>query len=383
MARVRDFEFNMRELAGSMGDFGTLFPLAVGYIVYCGMNPAGFLVMMGLTNIATGLIYRLPMPLEPMKALAVMAIAQRWTPSLIYASAFGSGIVWLIFGLTGIIDQLSAVTPRSVTRGIQVALGVLLGFEGFKAMSTSWALAGCALVIVAMLRNNKWAPASVVLMIVGVMVVFSPLSSLMGRERLSLAALLPSFTLPPLTAFSLREVWRSMVLAGFAQVPLTLTNAVIAASALISRYFPDKPVPERRLAINMGVMNVIVPFFGGMPMCHGAGGLAGQYYFGARTGGTNIIEGTMEVCMGLFFAATIHSILGSFPEAIIGAMMFAVGVELGKFALELRGWDVAEAAVTVTVAVFSNMAVGYGAGLLAHCLRRRLSASASARGDAA
>lgn len=174
-----------------------------------------------------------------------------------------------------------------------------------------------------------------------------------------------------------------MVLAGFAQIPLTLTNAVIAASALISRYFPDKPVPERRLAINMGVMNVIVPFFGGMPMCHGAGGLAGQYYFGARTGGTNIIEGTMEVCMGLFFATTIHSILGSFPEAIIGAMMFVVGVELGKFALELRGWDVGEAAVTVTVAVLSNMGAGYGAGLLAHYLRRRLSAAVSAGGDAA
>jgi len=59
------FAFNLRELAGSMGDFGTLFPLAIGYIAVNGMNPAGLFIMLGLTNIALGLIYHLPMPLQP------------------------------------------------------------------------------------------------------------------------------------------------------------------------------------------------------------------------------------------------------------------------------------------------------------------------------
>ena len=77
--RVGSFEFSIRELAGSMGDFGTLLPLTVGYITVCGMNPTGLLVMLGLTNVVTGLVYRLPMPLQPMKVLAVVAIAQRWT----------------------------------------------------------------------------------------------------------------------------------------------------------------------------------------------------------------------------------------------------------------------------------------------------------------
>ncbi|MDI7249388.1 MAG: putative sulfate/molybdate transporter [Bacillota bacterium] len=375
--RIRGFEFSMRELAGSMGDFGTLFPLAVGYIVYCGMNPAGFLVMMGLTNIVTGIVYRLPMPLEPMKALAVMAIAQRWPPSLIYASAFGSGLIWLLLGVTGLIDRVSVLTPRSVTRGIQVALGLLLGIEGLKAVSTSWVLAACALAIVALLRNNRCAPASVVLMVMGLVLVFTPLSALVGNATLDPAKALPSFTPLPLTTFSPGEVWKAMVLAGFAQVPLTLTNAVIAASALISRYFPDRPVPERRLAINMGIMNVVVPFFGGMPMCHGAGGLAGQYYFGARTGGTNIIEGTLEICMGLFFATTIHSVLGAFPQAIIGAMMLAVGFELARFALELRGREVGVACATVVASVALNMAAGYGVGLAVHYLFQRPSRKAA------
>jgi len=100
--KVKSFEFNLRELAGSMGDFGTLFPLAIGYIVVCGLNPAGFLVMMGITNIVTGLIYRIPMPIEPMKIIAILAIAQNWTPFMIYASGFGVGIIWIILALTGL-----------------------------------------------------------------------------------------------------------------------------------------------------------------------------------------------------------------------------------------------------------------------------------------
>ncbi len=74
---------------------------------------------------------------------------------------------------------------------------------------------------------------------------------------------------------------------------------------------------EKQLSINMGVMNVFTPFFGGMPLCHGAGGLAGQYYFGARTGGTNIIEGIIEISMGLFLGASIAMLFANFPIAII------------------------------------------------------------------
>ena len=114
--KINSFEFNLRELAGSMGDFGTLFPLAIGYIYVCGLNPSGLLVMMGLANIATGLIYRLPMPIEPMKVLAVVAIAQGWTPSMVYASGFGMGVIWIIFAVTGLVSWMAKVTPPSVVR---------------------------------------------------------------------------------------------------------------------------------------------------------------------------------------------------------------------------------------------------------------------------
>ena len=143
-------------------------------------------------------------------------------------------------------------------------------------------------------------------------------------------------TFPPLTMFDPREVWPVLRDGGLAQIPLTATNAVIATSVLVSQYWPDRRVTERQLSLNMGVMNLIFPFFGGMPLCHGAGGLAGQYYFGARTGGANLIEGVTEISLGLFLGASIAALFAAFPLAIVGAMMFLVGVELVKFARDLR-----------------------------------------------
>lgn len=361
--KIKSFEFNLRELAGSMGDFGTLFPLAIGYIAVCGLNPAGFLVMMGMANIFTGLIYRLPMPIEPMKVLAVVAIAQHWTPSMIYASGFAMGIVWLFLALTGIIGWISRITPNSVVRGIQITLGVLLVVEAFKMISNGWLLGTISVLIVLIFRQNRYAPAAVVLMVLGLAIMLFK-----GQyDQISP----PSFHLPTFTTFSLDEVWQSLVLAGFAQIPLTITNAVIATAALIKTYWPDRPVSEKQLSWNQGIMNVILPFLGGMPTCHGAGGLAGQYYFGARTGGTNIIEGLIEICLGLFLASSIAGLFTFFPTAIIGAMMFLVGIELTKFARKLRvNKDLIPMATTFVISLVTNMAYGFLAGLLVYSLTR-------------
>ncbi|GAB4338628.1 MAG: putative sulfate/molybdate transporter [Candidatus Abyssubacteria bacterium] len=359
--RIKSFEFNLRELAGSMGDFGTLFPLAIGYIALCGMDPTGLLVMMGLANIVTGLVYRLPMPIEPMKVLAVVAIAQQWKPSLIYASAFAMGIIWVFFALVGIMEWIAKVTPKSVVRGIQAALGVMLAIEGLKLLSTWWLLGVASLVIVILFRKSKYAPAAIVLVLLGLAIM-----ALKGQLQ---AVAPPQLTLPPLTSFRPAEVWESLVKAGFAQIPLTATNAIIATAALITHYWPDRSVGERQLSLNHGLMNLAIPFFGGMPMCHGAGGLAGQYYFGARTGGTNIIEGVIEVAMGLFLAASIATIFAAFPMAIIGAMMFLVGLELVKFARDLKAnRELVPLGATVAGALIANMPVGFAVGMAVHYL---------------
>ncbi|MFC1525875.1 putative sulfate/molybdate transporter [Candidatus Latescibacterota bacterium] len=369
--RLGSFEFSRRELAGSMGDFGTLLPLAIGYIVVCGMDPSGFLVMLGLVNIVTGLIYRIPMPVQPKKVVAVMAIAQGWTPSMIYATGFGTGLIWLFLGATGWIQKVADHTPKSVVRGIQITLGVLLGWEGLKMMAGIgawssamasfgsrpgfWALGVVSVVVVLALKDNKHAPAALVLMALGVVVGIFRGGLLDGLHI--------GFRLPPLTPFSPGEVWDGMLLAGFAQLPLTATNAVLATAALIKEYWPDRSVSERKLALNMGLMNTTTTLVGGMPMCHGSGGLAGQYYFGARTGGTNIIEGTIEIGLGMFFSSAIVGMFSAFPMSIVGAMMFMVGLNLARYALTLRAKDFMPTGATVAVSMVSNMALGFLLGL--------------------
>ncbi|MEE9367133.1 MAG: putative sulfate/molybdate transporter [Dehalococcoidales bacterium] len=361
--RIKDFEFNLRELAGSMGDFGTLFPLAIGYFAVNGLNPAGLLVMMGLANIVTGIVYRLPMPIEPMKVLAATAIAQRWPPSLVHATGFGTGVIWLILSFTGLVKKIAAITPRGVVRGIQVALGIMLAIEGFKMVSTGWILGVVSIIIVVLLRNSRYAPAALVLMVLGIAV--------MGFKGELAGVVNFGFTATPITTFKPIEIWQGLVLAGFAQIALTATNAVIATSALITEYFPDKAVSEKKLALNHGFMNIIPPFFGGMPMCHGAGGLAGQYYFGARTGGTNIIEGIIEISLGLFLAGSIVALFALFPTSIIGAMLLLVGIQLTGFARNIKSRELPIMALVTILSLLTNMAIGFIVALAVfHAIKR-------------
>ncbi len=360
--KIGAYEFNLRELSGAMGDYGTLFPLAIGYIVVCGMDPAGMLLMLGLANIITGIVYKLPMPIEPMKVLAVIAIAEAWPPSLIYASAFGMGIIWLLMAMTGLMTWVSKITPKCVVRGIQVSLGAMLALQAFSMLSSWWLLGIISIVIVLLLRENRYAPAALVLILLGVAIMFfqGDLQKVTGINP----------RLPTLQFFTLGEVWQALVLAGFAQVPLTATNAVISTSSLIKTYWPKKAVSERKLSLNMGTMNLVAPFFGGMPMCHGAGGLAGQYYFGARTGGANIMEGAIYITLGSLLASSIASLFDSFPTAIIGAMMFLIGLEMVKFVRDVP-WQVNELlplGVTVALSLVLNMAVGFLAGVCMYYL---------------
>lgn len=203
-------------------------------------------------------------------------------------------------------------------------------------------------------------------MILGIAIVFAK------GQFLKIAA--PSLTMPPITSFRPEQIWQTLLLAGFAQIPLTVTNATIATSSLIRTYWPDRQVSERRLSFNQGIMNLLTPFFGGMPMCHGAGGLAGQYYFGARTGGTNIMEGVIEICLGLFLGSAVAGLFNVFPMAIIGAMMLLVGIEMTKFIKDVRtATQIIPMAVTILVSLASNMAYGFLAGVLAGKLNEYMS----------
>ncbi len=358
--RIGSFEFNMGELSGSLGNYGTLLPIIIGYISICGMDPAGILIIFGIVNIVAGTVYRLPLPTEPMKVIAVVAIAQAWAPEKVYTAAIVMGVVWLLMGVTNAMTYVSRFTPKSVVRGIQISIGIIFAVKGLHMVATLWYLGLVSLVIVVLLRKSRYAPAAIVLAALGIVI--------MGfKGDLSGEMIVPSLSLPPLTTFDFREIWPALRDAGFAQIPLTATNAVIATSALVSDYWPGRRVRAKYLSVNIGVMNLVSPFFGGIPMCHGAGGLAGKHFFGARSGGTNIIEGTTQIVLGLFFAAGIAAIFTAFPLAILGAMLFLVGVELIKFGKDL-GFDerLLTALITVLGSILFNMGVGFLLGLAVH-----------------
>jgi len=360
-----DFEFNLRELAGSVGDFGTLVPLALGLIVICRMDPVALFCMVGLTNIVTGVVYRLPMPVEPKKVVAATAIAQAWDAAVVSATGMGLGILWLVLSAAGLARRLARITPQSVIRGIQLALGISLCLEAVRLAQPEPLLALVALALLLLLRQSRVAPGALVVVAVGVALM---------AWRGDLSELRVGFSLPTWRWPRLEDIWAGMVGAGFAQIPLTLTNATLATSAMIRELFPEKPVAEDRLLLNQGIANIATSLVGGMPMCHGAGGLASQHYFGARTGGANIMEGLIEIALGVLLGGSLATLLAAFPLPLMAGMLFAVGVQLGQRAADLKRWPLAAAAITAGVAVLTNMAIGYAAGLLACYLRDRLQA---------
>jgi MFS superfamily sulfate permease-like transporter len=353
--------FSIREFSGAMGDFGTLIPLAAGYIVVCALDPAALLISVGIISIVTGLVFRLPVPVEPMKVLAVVAIAQGWSPSMIYASGFAMGVIWVIFALTGLIELIASYTPQPVIRGIQAALGIMLAMQAYSLLS-SWCLLGFAAILIAiLLRNNRFAPGILILMLLGLGVSF--------YQGLSFELTDIGFKLPSLTSFSIAELWPAMLLAGFAQIPLTATNAVLSTASVVRTYWPEQEVKPKKLAMSIGIMNIVLPFIGGMPICHGAGGLTAKHFFGARSGGANISIGLVELVCGLFFASAVALIITAFPQAIIGAMLLLIGFEMVRFVKDVKwGLDIAPLLLTITVSVVTNMAFGFIAGVCLYYL---------------
>ncbi len=359
--RLGGFEFSLPELGGAFGDFGTLAPFVVGLITVCGLSPAGLLITLGAANVATGLVFRLPLPIQPMKVLGAMAIAEAWSPDKVYTAGLAMGGVWLVLGAGGLMGRIGRWTPASVVRGIQVALGLSLVIQGGRWIVGEWWLGLSAVVLILLCRLTRHVPGSLAAVGLG-LVVLAVRGELMGLAGLGIS--FPEFSPPDLSL-----VWPGFRDGGLAQIPLTITNSVIATAVLLRRWFPERPVSERKLSLSVGLLNAVLPLLGGMPVCHGAGGLAARYHFGARTGGANVMEGTLELAAGLLFSATIAALLVLFPMPVLGAMMLLVGMELAKLGRELRAdWSLAPALATVAGTLAVNMAVGFGAGLVVHYL---------------
>jgi hypothetical protein len=358
--KLKQFEFSLREFGGSLGDFGTLLPFTVGYIVICGFEPAGLLFGIGLTNIFLALIYKLPLPVQPKKVVGSVALSQAWSVTQVLGAGFGLGVIWIVLSLSQRFSDLLMKVPKPVVRGIQLGLAISLALTGAELMKSQLALSLIFLGLGFLMLRNKYLPGSIFLVFFGF--VYSIYTGSLEPSNIQLG-----ISFPTLHFFSLEDILYGFMYAGFAQLFLTLTNAVIATVSLIHELFPDRrDVTPKNLIMNMGIMNLTTPFIGGMPLCHGAGGLAAQYMFGARTGGAILMEGLLEVSLGLFFSTSIQTLFTAFPEFITGVMLLMASIELGRIAFKVEGMNTSIVLFTALVSAVFNIAIGFTTGLMLH-----------------
>jgi predicted benzoate:H+ symporter BenE len=366
-------DYNKTEFAGAFGDLGTLIPFVVGYITLCKIDPLGILVAFGIFKIFAGLYFRTPVPIQPMKAIGGMAIAHAGsiTPGMIWGSGIFTGLFWLLMGVTGAITWIEKVTTKPVVRGIMLGLGLSFITEGLGMMKAQPLFAIGGVVLTLLLLNNRRFPAMLVLLGYGIAV------ALIQRPQLieELSHLSIRFRLPELTfgRMTWKELLAGFVMLGLPQAPLTLGNAIIGTVAENNAYFPDRKVTAKTISIDHGVMNLISTCLGGIPMCHGAGGMAGHIRFGARTGGALVILGVIVLLTGLFLSESVVLLFQVFPRPILGVILFFAGVELALVVqdIRLKKQNLFVLLVTAGTAMW-NMGVAYLAGLILYYgLQRR------------
>jgi MFS superfamily sulfate permease-like transporter len=369
--------FDRMEWAGAFGDLGTLIPFVVAYIAVLKIDPFGILFGFGAAMLSCGLYYKTPFPVQPMKAIGAAAATQAAqtavvTQASVYSAGLVTGIIWLVLGLTGAITHIAKLVPRHVVVGIVLGLGINFMLDGIRMMSGDWVIATVGLMGTLLLLTNRVIPAMFLLLLFGGIcgVVQDPAVALALRTvRFEFHA--PHFALAVIT-------WHDMLVGTFflalPQVPLTLGNALIAVREENNRLFPDRPVTEKSVAASTGLMNLIGSAVGGVPMCHGAGGMAGHVAFGARTGGAPIILGSILLFLAFFFSGSIEAILNVFPHAVLGVVLFLTGAQLALGSCDFSK-DKGERFVTIATAAFAmwNVGLAFVAGItLAYIARRGL-----------
>jgi MFS superfamily sulfate permease-like transporter len=363
--RIGGNDYSLRELAGAFGDLGTLIPFVVGYITVAGMDPVGVLVAFGLFKIAAGLYFKSPIPIQPMKAIGTVAISQPGliTPGAVWASGLFTGVLWLVLGLTGAVSWIARITSRPVVQGLIVGLGLGFVLEGVRMAEVDLPLAVAATALTFVLLSRERIPAMLGLLAFGIVVALVREPGLLGElGRVSFRLRLPGFAL-------MRLGWEDLVtgvlVLGLPQAALTLGNAIVATVEENNTLFPERPLTVRTVAVDHGLMNLVGSSLGGVPMCHGAGGLAGHVRFGARTGGALVILGSLVLFTGLFLADSVETLFKVFPPALLGVILLFGGLELAAGAQPGNGSKEDRYVMLLTAGVsLWNMGAAYAAGLV-------------------
>lgn len=367
--------YDRMEWAGALGDLGTLIPFVAAYIGVLKLDPFGVLFAFGVSMLVCGLYYKTPFPVQPMKAIGAVASIQAVqtavvTPAAVYSAALVTGLIWLMLGLTGLISRVARLVPPAVVIGIVLGLGFGFMLQGIKMMQIDWPIAVIGAVGTLILMGNRTLPAMFVLLAFGAVVGSVQNPELLARlADASIGFKTPSFVLADI---GWNELLVGTALLALPQIPLTLGNAVIAIKDENNRLFPHRPVTEEKVSVSTGIMNIFSGTVGGVPMCHGAGGMAAHVAFGARTGGSVVILGGILLVLAVFFSNSVDVIFQLLPTAVLGVILFFTGVQLamGGSTLPSHRGDRVIVLISAALCIW-NVAAGFLVGIALHQLSRR------------
>ena len=346
-----------------MGNFGTVLPILLGAALVSEVDLAAALLFVGLWYIVMGTYYGIPISVEPMKAIGAIAIAGELTGGEIAASGLILGAALLFLGAGKGIGRLQGLIPEGVVRGVQLGLALILikTSAGLMVQDLLFSSVAVGVFIMFLLaKSRRSLPDLSILVVFALGVGYGLITrGVPDIQPISLGVL----PLPDLPTF----IWAGWHLV-LPQIPLTLTNATVAAALTAEDLYKRRIEPDR-LCVTMGVMNLASVPFGGFPLCHGAGGIAAHHRFGARTRISMAIGGSVLIIIALFFAGP--EALALLPIGLFGALLLFVALELGRCGLRT---DAPLLVGTVALlALLTNLAVAFAAGLLLAMARDRIS----------
>lgn len=408
------FKSRWAELNGAMGDLGTYIPIVLALTLARDLNLGTTLIFTGLYNILTGAIYGVPMPVQPMKSIAAVAISNAaFGVPEIMASGILTGGVLLVLGVTGLMELVYKLIPLCVVRGIQLAQGLSFALTAVKyirkiqdlpkSKSTGerpWlGLDGLVLALVCACfiivvngagdegrrdddhdsadqteedkkPSTTWeriiasVPSAFMVFLLGVILAFLRKPKLIADEI--------EFGPSNMEIVQISgRAWRDGFIKGtIPQLPLSILNSVVAVCKLSTDLFPEREFSATSLSVTVGLMNVVGCWFGAMPSCHGAGGLAGQYKFGGRSGACVALLGAAKMVLGLVLGTSLAVILKRFPVGVLGVLLLFAGVELGMASRDMKTKEESFVMLVCTAVslVGSSAALGFVCGIVAYLL---------------
>jgi SulP family sulfate permease len=368
------FRFSLPEFSGALADLGVMLPLILALISLNGMNATGVFAGVGIAYVLTALVYRLPIPVQPLKSVSALALALGLPPVIIVTGAIWNAVAFFGMGLGRIDRWVHKAFPLPVVRGIQLGLAWLLFKSAWTLLSKTpetwqgalsifgatvpwfWILIVGVLIFLIVFLFLRQDFAALALIIFGIAISFAHL----GLPSLKLAFTLP--TLFPLIP-SWDQLWQGFVLLALPQIPLSLGNSIYATADVARKYFGDKAdrVTERNLMLTMAASDTVTAVVGGVPVCHGSGGLTAHYRLGARTGGAPLMIGGIFLALALLGSQASLQIIQVIPFPILGVLLAYVGFQHMLLARDLRGiqaWAIALLVLLLSV-LTNNLAIGF------------------------